>query len=351
MSSLPYYLVFILPATSVTGAILSVQFGWWYSFLTPVLSYIGLPLLDLIVGHDTSNTPQGEIRNLENRIEFRIVTWLWAVSHVGLIVWGILEVQNPAHSILSIIGIIVSVGTSTGGVGITVAHELMHKSNKFEQLLSDVILLTVWYMHFAIEHTVGHHTNVATPNDPATARRNESLYKFLPRTILGSYFSAWTIEHSRLHKMGLSSWSSNNRMIYYTLLPIILFAVVYWVFGIMSFVFIVLQAVFAFCLLEIVNYLEHYGLTREQVEQGKYERVSAIHSWESTCRMTNYFLFKLQRHADHHINPVRRYQALQHYDESPQLPTGYAGMILVALIPPLFKRLMNPRIDRLLLRK
>lgn len=339
-------MVFILPTTSVVGAVLSVNYGWWFAFLTPVLAFVGLPLLDLIIGHDKSNTPQNEIRDLESRIEFRIVTWLWVLSHVGLVMWGILEVNNPEHSLLEIIGIILSVGTTTGGVGITVAHELMHKSNKFERFLADTILLTVWYMHFNIEHTVGHHTNVATPNDPATAKRDESFYMFLPRTIVGSYFSAWSIEISRLKRLGIDWLSWNNRMIYYTLMPIIFFALVYWIFGMLSFVFVVSQAVFAFCLLEMVNYLEHYGLTRQLIEQDIYERVSAVHSWESTCRMTNYFLFKLQRHADHHINPVRRYQALQHYEESPQLPTGYAGMILIALIPPLFKRLMNPRIDR-----
>lgn len=336
----PYYLVFLMPLSVVVGH----RLGGIYTFLTPLLTFGLIPLLDIMVGTDRANPAPEEMEALAKKLRFRLVTYLYVPVQVALVVWGAYVVAHQNPNPIEFIGLVLSIGITTGGIGITVAHELCHKRSVLEKTLGKILLMTVSYMHFYIEHLLGHHLNVGTPRDPATARLGESFYAFYPRTVIGSFRSAWQIEIKSLQKAGYSKWSHHNQMLWFIILPILLAASLGWAFGWKAIPCFFAQCFVAFSLLEVVNYLEHYGLERKEISPGRYERVSAAHAWNASNRITNYFLFKLQRHADHHIHPVRRYQTLRHFDESPQLPTGYAGMVLLALIPILWRKVMDPKV-------
>ncbi|MEL7003877.1 MAG: alkane 1-monooxygenase, partial [Bacteroidota bacterium] len=273
----------------------------------------------------------------------KIVRWLlfYAISSGGL--------QHTYEWI----GFILSTGLVTGGIGITVAHELGHKKEAIERFYSKLLLMTVSYMHFYIEHNRGHHVTVATPEDPATSRKNEVFYAFWFRSVIMGYLHAWKIENNRLRKIGISPLSFQNDMIWYTLLPIIFCGAVTAAFSLSNGhliweipLFFFAQSISAFTLLELVNYIEHYGIVRKEIGEGRYERVTPLHSWNASHVVSNFFLFQLQRHSDHHANAIKRYQVLNHYDESPQLPSGYSTMIIIALFPPLWFGLMNKRLER-----
>jgi alkane 1-monooxygenase len=241
----------------------------------------------------------------------------------------------------------------TGGVGITVAHELGHKSTKIEQFYAKVLLMTVSYMHFFIEHNKGHHVWVATPKDPATSRKGETFYSFYFRSVIRGFISAWEIEKERLRRKNISVWSYQNDMILYTVLPFLfcgfLMGCLYFYTGSFSWnvpIFFFAQSILGFSLLEAVNYIEHYGIVRNEIANGRFERVNPLHSWNSNYLITNFYLFQLQRHSDHHANANRRYQVLRHFDESPQMPQGYPAMMMMAMIPPLWFKVMDNRLEK-----
>ncbi len=231
------------------------------------------------------------------------------------------------------------------GIAINTAHELGHKRASLERWLSRVALAQSGYGHFYIEHNRGHHVRVATPEDPASSRLGESFYAFWPRTVAGSLRSAWGLERTRLARTGRSPWTLHNDILGAWAMTVVLFAALCAAFGLVVLPYLLLQAVIGFSLLEVVNYLEHYGLLRSRRADGeRYERTAPEHSWNSNSVASNVLLYHLQRHSDHHANPTRRYQALRHVDHAPQLPTGYAGMIVLAAIPPLWRRVMDPRL-------
>jgi alkane 1-monooxygenase len=231
-----------------------------------------------------------------------------------------------------------------GGVAISTAHELGHRRTSIERRLSKIALAQTCYGHFFVEHNRGHHARVATAEDPASSHLGESLYHFIPRSVVGGGRSAWQIEKVRLARMGKSHWSFRNDILNVWLLSAALFGGMVTWFGIVVLPWLIGQAVVGFCMLETVNYLEHYGLRRQKNPDGRYERVRASHSWNSNTVVANVILFHLQRHSDHHAHPVRRYQALRHSDEAPQLPSGYATMMVLALVPPLWHRVMDRRV-------
>jgi len=212
--------------------------------------------------------------------------------------------------------------------------------------------MTVCYMHFYIEHNRGHHVHVATPDDPSTARFGENFYSFWLRSVIGSYKHAWVIENKRMEKKGHNKLSIYNNMIWFTILPLIFCFTISIVPSIILEKFIwqipVLffsQSILAFSMLEIINYVEHYGIIRKEISPGRFEKVSPAHSWNANHLLSNFFLFQLQRHSDHHIYATRRYQALKHYQESPQLPAGYPTMILICLIPPIWFKTIDHRLS------
>ncbi len=253
--------------------------------------------------------------------------WMWAYGDL---------------STVSNVGLALTIGT-IGGLGINAAHELGHKRESIERWLSKIALAQTFYGHFFIEHNRGHHVRVATPDDPASSRLGESFYRFWPRTVVGSLRSAIEIEGKRLCRTGSSFWTIKNDLINAWLMSVALFVALIIVFGWVVAPYLLLQAVVGFSLLEVVNFLEHYGLARQPKDDGRYERCAPAHSWNNNVA-SNVFLYHLQRHSDHHAHPTRRYQALRSFDEAPILPTGYAGMIVLALFPPLWRRVMDKRV-------
>lgn len=342
-----FYLTFTVPASVVCGFLL----GGVYTFLTPLLLFVLIPIIDLLDKKDYEKPAISDANNLN----FRIIPILYAVLQIALVIGGGYIVGTQNLSTLEWIGFVSSVGISTGAIGFTAAHELIHKKNILEKSLGKSLLLVANYLHFYIEHRIGHHNNVCTPVDPSSARLGESFFKFYPRTVINSFRSAWKIENQRINrKYKISSsanWDYRNRMIGYVLLPIFFAIGLGLAFGWKAVLYFYIQSIIAFSILEIVNYIEHYGLERKKLQSGRYERVTAAHAWDCNLRFSNYIFFKFQRHADHHLHPQKGYQELEYHEESPELPTGYAGMAILALIPPLWRKLMDPKVRKIQERK
>jgi alkane 1-monooxygenase len=221
----------------------------------------------------------------------------------------------------------------------------MHRKTKLHRAGAEILMTSVSYTHFCVEHVLGHHRKVATAEDPATSRFGESFYRFYPRTLIGSLVSAWRLEGERCRKRGISAWSLRNRRTRYALVLAAVYAGVGLAFGPLGLGLFIAQGVVAFSLLEAINYIEHYGLTRRRLASGRFERVRPEHSWNSAHRVSNWYLFNLARHSDHHYLASREYDRLRHHGSAPQLPSGYAAMVLAALVPPLWFRIMNPRVE------
>ncbi|MCD5421725.1 alkane 1-monooxygenase [Rhodococcus pyridinivorans] len=302
------------------------------------------PLVDAFARLDTSNPPESVMRTLENDRYYRYCTYLYLpLQYAGLTFGCWMWVSQPMggaerFAMAATLGIV-------GGVGINAAHELGHKRTTIERRLAKIALAQSFYGHFYVEHNRGHHARVATPEDPATARMGESYWRFLPRSVFGSLRSAIRYEKGRLERRGTSFWNlRHNDILNAWALSVVLYAVLIAVFGWSIAPWLVVQAVMAIMFLEGANYLEHYGLLREKRPDGSYERVQPQHSWNSNHVCSNLFLYNLQRHSDHHANPLRRYQTLRSMPQAPQLPAGYAVLIILALFPPLWRRIMDPRL-------
>lgn len=312
-------------------------------FFGPFLVFVVFPLLDVAIGMDSSNPPDSVLKYLEQDRYYRWCTYLFIPIQYAGLVYACWLWADGGLSTLESLGLALTMGV-VGGIAINTAHELGHKRESIEKWLSRIALAQTGYGHFFIEHNRGHHVRVATPEDPASARLGESFWAFLPRTVVGSLRSAWEIEGKRLDRLGASRFSIRNDILTAWAMTVVLFAALAIAFGPVVLPYLLIQATIGFSLLEVVNYLEHYGLLRQKKEDGRYERCRAEHSWNSNNVASNVLLYHLQRHSDHHAYPTRRYQALRHVDEAPQLPTGYAGMIVLAWIPPLWRRVMDPRL-------
>ncbi len=308
----------------------------------PLFIFVMVPLLDLVCGRmraTLEETPKAR--------DWRYDVWLWLWVPMQLAALG-LALQQIARGRPAEWWQLLVEASSMGlmaGLGINVAHELIHRPGRLERGLAELLMTCSTYTHFCVEHVYGHHRHVSTPLDPASARRGESVYAFLPRTLVGSLKSAWHLEGQRLRTAGVNVWSLRNRRIRYGLDVALAYALCAWVAGLRGVVFFAVQSAVGILLLEVINYIEHYGLSRRELSPGKFERCLPAHSWNASERLTNWFLFHLQRHADHHHLASRPYASLRHIDDSPQMPTGYAGMILLALVPPLWARVMHPRVD------
>jgi alkane 1-monooxygenase len=331
----------MLPLVSLLGW--GVGAGEWLMWLTPLVVYGLVPLLDLLLGEDRNNPPEALVPTLESDAWYRWLTWL-AVPAVWLTViaatW--LAVRGDL-SLFGWLGLAVSVGW-TSGAGINVAHELGHKKEALERWLARFALAPACYGHFVVEHVRGHHRDVATPEDPASSRFGESYYRFMLREIPGAFRRGWELERERLAGLGRSAFDIRNENLQAWGLSVLFWGGLLLALGPAVLPFMVVQAVFAYSLLSAANYVEHYGLLRARRADGRYERTAPRHSWNSNHVVSNLLLYQLQRHSDHHAWPARRYQSLRHFDEAPQLPTGYFGMFILALVPPLWRRVMDPRV-------
>lgn len=323
---------------------------WWW--IGPLLVYVLLPILDRFFGPDGQNPPEEVMEHLERDRYYRWCVYAFIPFQLASLVFAAYLWTAPDLSWLGIegglglwskIGVAFTVGVM-GGVGINTAHELGHKKDDLERWLSKITLAQTGYGHFYIEHNRGHHVRVATPEDPASARFAESFWSFLPRSVAGGLRSAWALERTRLRRMGKSPWTVRNDVLNAWAMTVVLWGALVALFGPGVLPFLLLQAVYGFSLLETVNYLEHYGLLRQRTESGRYVRCTPEHSWNSDHLVTNIFLFHLQRHSDHHAAPTRRYQTLRSMDGAPELPAGYASMITLAYVPPLWRKVMDHRV-------
>ncbi|WP_370250293.1 fatty acid desaturase [Nocardioides sp.] len=337
----------VVPSLAFVAVGMHELTGWgvWF-WIGPIVILGIVPMIDLVAGLDRSNPPDDVIEELENDRYYRWVTYLFLpIQYAGFIGAFWLITQGDL-STWDKIGLAVSIGC-VGGIGINTAHELGHKREANERWLSKIALAQVAYGHFYIEHNRGHHVRVATPEDPASSRLGENFYQFWPRTVGGSLKSAWHLEKKRYARKDTHPFHWGNDVLNAWLMTAVLWGgLVAWL-GIEILPLLVLQAVIGFSLLEVVNYMEHYGMLRQKVgtaERQRYERVDPSHSWNSNNIATNVLLYHLQRHSDHHANPTRRYQTLRDFEESPVLPTGYAGMIVLALVPPLWRKVMDQRV-------
>jgi len=349
----------VVPSLAFIGYAAWAATGWGVFFwIGPVVILVIVPAIDLIAGLDRSNPPDDVIDALEQDRYYRWITYLFLpIQYTGFVgAFYLIANGDPGALLgwqsqgelgtLAKIGLAISIGC-IGGIGINTAHELGHKREETERWLSKIALAQSFYGHFYIEHNRGHHVRVATPEDPASSRVGENFYQFWPRTVWGSLRSAWRLEKKRIGRRGKHPYRISNDVLNAWLMSAVLWGgMIAWL-GIGIAPYLLIQAVVGFSLLEVVNYMEHYGMLRQKVGDGerqRYERVDPTHSWNSNNIATNVLLYHLQRHSDHHANPTRRYQSLRDYQESPVLPTGYAGMIVLAIVPAIWRRVMDPRV-------
>jgi len=342
----------------VVPSLAFIGFGMWWAtgwgiwfWIGPVVILGVVPAIDLVAGLDRSNPPDDVIEALERDRYYRWITYLFLpIQYAGFVgamyLIGTGGVGGETLSTFDRLGLAVSIGC-IGGIGINTAHELGHKREQNERWLSKVALAQSFYGHFYIEHNRGHHVRVATPEDPASSRVGESFYQFWPRTVLGSLRSAWRLEKKRYARRQQHPFRIGNDVLNAWLMSAVLWGTLVAWLGVGILPYLVVQALVGLSLLEVVNYMEHYGMLRRKVGIGdrqRYERVDPSHSWNSNNIATNVLLYHLQRHSDHHANPTRRYQSLRDFEESPVLPTGYAGMIVLAIVPAVWRRVMDPRV-------
>ncbi|MFT6152978.1 MAG: alkane 1-monooxygenase [Bermanella sp.] len=349
------YLMFLVPLLlPVTSYFLGMKVGLHglAPWLVVLSSFVVLPVADLVMGKDPVNAKANEesLLNDDKFYQYLAISG-FPLYFICLFSTGYFLINWTHLTSIGQLGYAVSMGVVGGIIAINMGHELIHKSTKLERVSGGLLLSLVSYGGFKIEHIYGHHVNVSTPMDASSSRYNQSLYAFLKHAYVHNFLNAWTLQKKRLIKKGVSFFSVKNELIWYYGFSVVICFLMglffkflgadFW----MGITFFFIQSFIAFTILEVINYIEHYGLHRRQLDNGKYERVTPEHSWNSNFFLTNMFLFQLQRHSDHHTYAARRYQVLRHNENSPQLPFGYPTMFVIALIPPLWKALMNPRVE------
>ena len=336
------YLAAYIPVVLV---FIALMLGSWWTFL-PVLILFGLfPILELFMHPSAENlSPQEQAVSEQNGV-YNLIIYLLVPMQYGLLVFFLFQMSSSMPN-WERFGMIFSMGLACGIIGINAAHELGHRNSKFEQVLSKLLLLSSLYMHFFIEHNRGHHKHVSTAEDPASSKYGEPIYFFWLRSIIYSYLSAWKLEKTRLAIIKKPFFSLHNEMLRFQVFQLLLLTTLLLFFGFNVMTYFIAAAFIGILLLETVNYIEHYGLQRKKVN-GKYERTLPIHSWNSNHPLGRIVLFELSRHSDHHYISSRKYQVLRHHDHSPQMPTGYPGMMLLALVPPLWFKVMHQKIHQL----
>lgn len=339
MKALKYLACYITPVL--------VMFSLWsansYSYSALIILFVFFPILELFLKPNSKNLDKVQEELALHNKTYDIILQLLVPIQYAILVFFLFQMQLELP-ISARIGMIISMGIVCGVIGINAAHELGHRNTKFEQNLSKMLLLTSLYMHFFIEHNRGHHKNVSTNEDPASSKYGETVYAFWFRSILHSYISAWILEKEKLELLKKPFWSIKNEMLMFQFVQIALLVVIYLIFGFEILLYFMIAALIGILLLETVNYIEHYGL-RRKMKDGRYERTMPIHSWNSNHSLGRLVLLELSRHSDHHYIASRKYQILKHHEASPQMPTGYPGMMLLSLIPPLWFSLMHKKIN------
>ena len=335
-----YLLAYTLPLSAAVGLWLGGPFTW----LTLAYAFGAVPLLEVLLRPAPAVAAQPAATETKRHPFFDGLLYLNVPIQYGLLGYFLSVLTSGQFSGLETTGAVLSVGICCGALGINVAHELGHRPRGWEQRLAQALLLSTWYAHFFIEHNRGHHRHVATPQDAVTARLHESFWRFLPRAVAGEFRSAWLLEVKRLGQQGLSAWHPSNQMLQFQVVQLMLTMVVVAAFGLTGLAAWLGASVVGYVLFQLVNYVEHYGLLRRQTAAGGYERVQPHHSWNSEHAVGRILLYELTRHSDHHYQASRPYHTLRHQPQSPQMPTGYPGMMLLATLPPLWFRVMNKRV-------
>ena len=333
-----------VPALIGLGPVLMLWLGNpWMLCLPLVFLYVAVPLADALLGEERSNPPESAVAQLEADTYYRYITYalvpvLWAAFVFAA--WFVATHDLPWYAWLAMV---LNTG-AVGGFGINLGHEMGHKHHRLERWLALITLAPSGYGHFTIEHNRGHHAQVATPQDCASSRMGESIWRFVWREMPGGAVRAWRLESQRLRDQGLAVWSVQNQILQGLAITFALWALLVLWLGWQVLPFLLAASIWTNFQLTSANYVEHYGLLRLLQSDGHYERCQPRHSWNSNHVASNWMLFHLQRHADHHAHAARRYQALRHFDDAPQLPSGYAGMFLLAYVPPVWFTVMNPRL-------
>ena len=309
----------------------------------PLLLHVIIPSIDYVVGTDNNNPSDDQISSLVADPYYDRIVKLFIPLQMAANVFAGYVVSRKSTSLLDQILLGVSMG-AINGIGVNTAHELSHRPNKKDHYLSHATLMPLFYNHFRVEHPYGHHKRAATPEDPASSKMGETFYEFWPRTIFGGLKSAVEIERNRLKRKGLSFFSPQNELFQGWAMSAGFHATMLKLFGKDIIPYLATQAFYGVSLFEIINYIEHYGLMRDQKEDGSYARTMPEHSWNNNNITTNLFLYQLQRHSDHHAYPTRPFQALRNFEQAPELPSGYATMLLPALIPSLWFKMMDKRV-------
>jgi len=334
----------VYPLFPVLAVGLHAATGSEWLLLTPIVLTYGVgPLLDWWLGEDQSNPPEQTVPALENDRYYRLLTWITVPLHVIALIVAAAYAATTDLSPLGWLALAVVAGLASG-VAVNTAHEMGHHRDRIDQILARIALAVPFYGHFTVEHNFGHHRDVATPEDCASARMGESVYRFALREMPGGVVRAWRIERERLARRGHAVWHWNNTILQSHLFALILQGGLVIALGWSMLIFLLIHNLMAWFQLTSANYVEHYGLLRRKDAEGRYERCQPHHSWNSNHLVSNLLLFHLQRHSDHHANPGRRYQSLRHFDDLPNLPSGYFGMFVLAYVPPLWFRVMDKRL-------
>ena len=337
---------YLSPLVIYIGAYRSFSVTGFQVWLPLVWAWIIIPLAELFIKPVPANMNAAEEEFVKKDRVYDWLLYLIVILQYTLLVKFLIAMSQDSMTWYDITGRIWVMGLLCGVFGINVGHELGHRVHRFEQALAKALLLSSLYMHFFTEHNKGHHKRVATPEDPSSARYGEPVYLFYFRTVIFSYMSAWHIANNEMRKKGTPAFSLQNEMIQFTLIQFAFVVLIFFLFGWLTTIYFLIAAGTGILLLETVNYIEHYGLQRQSTGDGKYERAMPEHSWNSDHVIGRLMLFELSRHSDHHYLASRKYQLLRHHDNSPQMPTGYPGMMLLSLFPPAWFYVMNKKIKQ-----
>ena len=335
LNALPYFLYFVVLAPLLLGQ----QLGSGWTFLTPVALFGAVGALDMLVGRSKA----GGLPGTESPA-YSFAPMLWLPFQLAMIVWLLLMVSRHEMAVLEIIGMTLSIGTICGAIGIVFAHEFTHRISWLERRIADALMVTVTYHHFCVEHVHGHHRTVGSRDDPATARLNESFYRFFPRATWGGLISAWHIESERMRQRRRGPYGWRNRVLSGLVTQAFMYVAVGFIFGWSAIGVLAGIGLVAIFYLEVINYMEHYGLERRLRDNGRLEPMGPQHSWDDDHRLSSWLLLNLTHHADHHMRPGEPYQCLEMVEGAGKLPFGYATSFLIALIPPIWFRMMNPKV-------
>ncbi len=340
---LKYLAIFTGPAI---GYISLTQLGWW-TWALPIYAFLFIPFVELFAKGSDENMSEAEEELTKNDRLYDYLLYLQVPIQYIFMVIFLFSITESGLTLFEYGGRVLTFGIACVSLGINVGHELGHRAKPYERFLAKALLLSTLYMHFIIEHNRGHHKRVGTDEDPASAKYGEVIYVFMARSVIFGYISAWKLEAARLKAKGFSFWSWRNEMIRFQLIQAALLALIYYGFGLLGMLSFTIAAIYGFLMLETINYVEHYGLRRKKDNAGNYEKILPAHSWNSNHYIGRIMLFEISRHSDHHYKASRKYQTLRHFDEACQMPTGYPGMILLALFPPIWFFVMHRHIAKL----